>query len=95
MDFLENLDFSEYFSIVIVVVCLTIGYILKKWIKDLDNKIIPTVCAVLGVALSIWINWGNVDLNTIAIGLVSGLASTGLHQLVKQYLTKEDSDNEV
>ena len=30
--------------------------IIKKWIKDVDNKYIPTICAILGVIISLWVN---------------------------------------
>lgn len=88
---MENLTniFNDYFSILIVVICLIVGFILKKWIKDVNNKWIPTICALLGVVISIWIG-GNFTPEIMAIGLVSGLASTGFHQLVSQILLKED-----
>ena len=47
---------SEYLVLVIVGICLCVGYIVKKWIKDVDNKWIPTICAVIGVILSVWMN---------------------------------------
>ena len=79
---------SEYLVLVIVGICLCVGYIVKKWIKDVDNKFIPTVCAVLGVFLAIWLNSWMVTPAIILSGLLSGLASTGLHQLFVQYLDK-------
>lgn len=77
---------SEYMIPVIMVLCLCVGYVIKHWIKDVDNKIIPTVCAALGVALSIWINWNVITPEVIAGGFVSGLASTGLHQAFRQFI---------
>ena len=47
---------TEFMVPVIVGICLCVGYVIKKWIKDVDNKWIPTVCAVLGVILAIWMN---------------------------------------
>ena len=35
--------FSNYAVAVIVGICLITGYIAKKWVKDLDNKYIPTM----------------------------------------------------
>lgn len=83
-----NIEFlTDYMIPVIVGLCLCVGYIFKHWIKDVDNKIIPTVCAVLGVAVAIWINgWNEITPEVILSGLFSGLASTGLHQMVKQYI---------
>ena len=79
---------SEYLVLVIVGICLCVGYIVKKWIKDVDNKFIPTICAVLGVFLAIWLNSWMVTPAIILSGLLSALASTGLHQLFVQYIDK-------
>ena len=79
---------SEYLVLVIVGICLCVGYIVKKWIKDVDNKFIPTSCAVLGVFLAIGLNSWTVTPAIILSGLLSGMASTGLHQLFVQYLDK-------
>ena len=38
---------TEFMVPVIVGICLCVGYVVKKWIKDVDNKYIPTICAVL------------------------------------------------
>ena len=81
---------SEYMVPVIMVICLCVGYVIKHWIKDADNRIIPTVCAVVGVILAVWINWGAITPQVVAGGIVSGLASTGLHQAFKQFIGKGD-----
>lgn len=85
------MDFSfltEYMVPVIMGLCLCVGFIVKKWVADVDNKYIPTICAVLGVALAIWINWPAIDASVILSGLVSGLGATGIDQLVKQIVSK-------
>ena len=59
---MTDLGFLADFMIpVIVGICLCVGYVIKKWVKDVDNKYIPTVCALLGVILSIWISGWNVS----------------------------------
>lgn len=85
------MDFSfltEYMVPVIMGLCLCVGFIVKKWVADVDNKYIPTICAVLGVALAIWINLPAIDASVILSGLVSGLGATGIDQLVKQIVSK-------
>ena len=42
---------ADFMIPVIVGICLCVGYVIKKWVKDVDNKYIPTVCALLGVIL--------------------------------------------
>ena len=49
------------------------------WIKDVDNKWIPTVIFFEGAALNCIVS-GNVTVETVVAGAVCGLASTGLHQ---------------
>ena len=77
---------SEYFMPVIIGVCLCVGYIVKKWIRDVDNKFIQTINAVLGIALALAMNWGNISVGTVLGGMISGLAATGLHQAFKQLI---------
>lgn len=77
---------NNYLVPVIVALCLIVGYIIKHWIKDADNKIIPTVVAVVGIVTAVTMNWGSVTVEVIVGGALSGLASTGLHQLFKQWV---------
>lgn len=86
-----DLSFLADFMIpVIVGICLCVGYVVKKWIKDVDNKYIPTICAILGAILAIWMNEWSITPSIILSGLFSGLASTGLHQLFKQYIESKE-----
>ena len=70
---------------VIMAACLIVGFIVKKWIKDIDNKWIPTIVTVLGAILAVAMDKG-VSIDVIIAGAASGLASTGLHQLFKQLI---------
>lgn len=70
---------------VVMVICLCVGYILKHWIKDLDNKVIPTILALLGAVLACMTAW-DISVELMASGMVTGLASTGLHQAFKQII---------
>ena len=79
--------FSTYIVPVIVGICLVVGYLIKH-MTSADNKIIPVVVTVLGVALGIWINWPGITPEVLLAGVVSGLASTGMHQLFKQWIDK-------
>ena len=79
---------QEYIVPVTMAICFCIGYLVKKWIKDIDNKWIPTICAVLGVIINIW-TAGEITPVVLLGGLASGLAATGADQLVKQLTTKK------
>ncbi len=79
---------NEYMLPVVSGICLCIGYIVKKWIADVDNKYIPTIAAITGIILSIWISEWKVTPDVILRGLISGLSSTGCHQIFKQFIEK-------
>lgn len=81
-----DINFVEYLNIIIVLACLLVGFIVKKWVKDVDNKLIPTIVFVLGVALQFLVK--GVSVENFVIGGISGLASTGLHQLFTQFIDK-------
>lgn len=80
---------NEFMLPVVLGICLCVGYVIKQWVKDVDNKYIPTICAILGVFLAAWINGWVITPQIVLSGAVSGLSSTGFHQLFKQYLEKK------
>lgn len=86
MDFL-----SEYMMPVVLGICLVVGWIIKKWIDDVDNKYIPTIVTLLGVFLASWFNGWVITPEIILSGLITGASSTGLHQIFKQYIEKNDN----
>lgn len=84
MDFL-----NEYFVLVVLGICLCVGYIIKHTItSDKINRFIPLIVGLLGVFLNLWLNGWALTPEIFLGGLVSGLASTGLHQVFKQFIEK-------
>ena len=91
------MDFGIASVAAITVIAYLVGLAAKN-IPALDNKWIPVICAAVGGAL------GAVGMNimpdfpateyitAVAVGIVSGLAATGINQVVKQ-LGKEDGEN--
>lgn len=87
---MDNLQFlQELYVPIVMVICLCVGYILKHWISDLDNRIIPTVLAILG-AVCACVNAKDITLEIIAAGAITGLASTGVHQAFKQWIERDN-----
>lgn len=76
---------QEMYIPVVLIACLLVGYVFKKWISDVDNKWIPTIVFVLGGILAC-VATQSVTLDTVVAGCASGLASTGMHQLFKQLI---------
>ena len=86
MDFL-----TEYSVPVIVGICLCVGFILKNVITtDKINKFIPLIVTIIGVVVNAWLNAWAVTPEILLSGMFSGLASTGMHQLFKQFIEKHE-----
>lgn len=85
-----DLGFLAAYAIpVILGICLCCGYILKNIVKtDKINAFIPLIMGVIGVVINIWINFAFTP-EILLGGLISGLASTGLHQVFKQLIEKD------
>ena len=84
------MDFTvleDYFVLTVVLVCLIVGYVIKKWIKDVDNKYIPTILVLFGLILNLFVSGFSIE--SAVFGVFIGLASTGLHQTFKQYIEKK------
>ncbi len=78
---------KEYVVIIVLGICLCVGYILKNLIPtDKINRFIPLIMGVLGVLLNMWISWG-VTPEIILGGLISGLASTGLYEAFRNMIS--------
>lgn len=85
----------------ITVICLLIGKAVKA--SPVKNELIPVIVGafggLLGVAgMYIIPDFPATDIiNAIAVGIMSGLGSTGVHQLYKQIATfiggTKDADN--
>ena len=91
MDFtalIENM--IEHFQPVVLLACLAAGYIVKKWIEDVDNKYIPTINLFLGAILNMLIC--GFTLENAIYGAIGGLASTGLHQVFKQFVEGKEEE---
>ena len=72
----------------ITVICFLAAEGIKA--TPLNNKWLPVICGVLGGILGV-VGWkvmadfpANDVLTSIAVGIVSGLAATGAHQIYKQ-----------
>ncbi len=80
---------NNYIVPVTLVVCLCVGYIIKHFIPtDKINKFIPLIVGLLGIFITCWNSNWCINPDIIAIGLVSGPASTGLHELFRQFIDK-------
>lgn len=81
----------------ITVVCYLIGMGVKA--SGIDNKWIPVIMGVCGLVLGIAGMFiipdypANDYITSAAVGIVSGLAATGINQISKQLNSAEEKEN--
>lgn len=83
------MDFGIASVAAITVICYLAGQVVKA--TGIDNKWIPVICGVLGAILGpVALFTGVPDfpatdaLTAVSVGIVSGLAATGINQVGKQ-----------
>ena len=88
------MDFTGVASVIgITVICYLVGMIAKA--SSVDNKWIPVIVGVFGAILGVAGMYVIADfpatdvINALAVGIVSGLASTGANQITKISTKKE------
>lgn len=82
------MDFTGVATVIgITVICYLVGVIAKA--TSIDNKWIPVIVGIAGAALGVVGMYvisdfpANDVINALAVGIVSGLASTGADQVAK------------
>ncbi len=77
---------ANYTNILIVGICLCVGYIIKNSLTFVPNKYIPLILGTLGLILSVCTNLDKITLEVVLTGLFSGLASTGCYEAFKNLI---------
>ena len=88
MEFIYEI-FSNNVVLIVLGICLCAGYIIKHLVPgEAINRFIPLIMGLLGLSVNVWINSAFTP-EVVLGGLISGLASTGTHQAIKQIFKKE------
>jgi len=74
---------SQYVVVIVMAICLAVGYVIKHSLNSIPNKYIPLVMAILGTVLNVWVNSWAFTPEIFLGGLASGLAATGAFELVR------------
>lgn len=89
------MDLTQYFSLIVVGICLCVGYVIKKSLDFIPNKYIPLIMLILGLITNIIINLqSGINAEVILTGMYSGLASTGLHQVFTQLINNKEEQKD-
>lgn len=87
---MSDLSFlMNYINPVILGICLCVGFAVKEAFTWFENKYIPLSVLVLGAVLSILINYPDINAEVVLGGMISGLASTGLYEMMRNLLDKD------
>jgi len=78
----------EYVNLVTLGICLCIGYVFKS-VKKFNNQYIPAIMLVIGTIINILANIPNINAAVVLGGMISGLASTGLYEAMRNLIDKD------
>ena len=81
----------DYINLVTLGICLCVGFALKyaKVFEWLGNQYIPLSMLILGTIINILINYQGITAAVVLGGMISGLASTGLYEMMRNLLDKD------
>lgn len=84
---------TEFISPVILGICLLVGFALKTAFDKFPNKYIPLAALCTGTIIAILINWSSgINAEILLGGMISGLASTGLYEMLRNLLSFDGKD---
>lgn len=84
------MDISQMGTVLAIVVICYLAGLIAKVIPQVKDELIPVIVGIVGGILGVVGMYvipdfpANDVLNAIAVGIVSGLASTGVNQMYKQ-----------
>ena len=86
----------DYVDVVTLGICLCVGFALKyaKVFEKFGNQYIPLSMLILGCIIEIVVNIGNINAAVILSGMISGLASTGLYEMIRNLIGRDGKKGE-
>lgn len=81
------MDLSNFIIVLPCAAALIIGFLVKYAIPAIPNRFIPLICAAIGLGVNIWVNM-SFSPEILVTGLVSGAASTGMFEMVRNLICK-------
>lgn len=80
----------DYVNLITLGICLCVGYALKTAFPKFDNRYIPLSALALGCIINVLVSLGTgVNAQVILGGMISGLSSTGLYEMMRNLLDKD------
>lgn len=83
---------TEYINPIILGICLLVGYCLKTAFESFPNKYIPLSALCLGCVIAVCMHFHDgITVEVILGGMISGLASTGLYEMLRNLLNNNSN----
>ncbi len=80
----------DYVNLVTLGICLCVGFALKTAFPKFNNNYIPLSALALGCIINVLINLSaGINAQVVLGGMISGLASTGLYEMMRNLLDKD------
>ena len=87
------MNLTDFIVLIPCLAALLVGYLVKHTIPKISNRFIPLICAVVGLLINMWVNMA-VTPCVLVEGLVSGIAATGMFEMVKNFVKeKKEAEN--
>ena len=82
----------EYVNLLTLGICLCVGFALKTAFAGFPKKYIPLAALTMGCIINILISL-ETGINGMVVlgGMISGLASTGLYEMLRNLLDRDGS----
>lgn len=86
----------EFIDPITLGICLCVGFALKyaKIFEKFGNQYIPLSMLILGCIIGIITHIGNINAAVVLGGMISGLASTGLYEMMRNLLKYDGKSGE-
>lgn len=82
-----NINFLlQYIDLVILGICLCVGIAMKQAFSWFNNKYIPLSMLLLGTIIAVISHWDSLNTTVVLSGMISGLASTGFYELLRNLI---------
>lgn len=78
-----------YIDLVTLGICLCVGFAMKQAFQWFNNRYIPLFMLILGTIIAIATHLSHIDATIILSGMISGLASTGFYEMLRNLINKE------
>lgn len=79
----------EYVNVITLGICLCLGYVIKTSVPKVNNQYIPSIMLIVGTVANVIVNFPSFNATIVLGGMISGLASTGLYEAMRNLINKD------